>query len=100
MKGLFKECDRPDILGVMLDGENFQLIDREVTVVNFWEIEKGSIFKSRVTEISENLKSRGFIVVFRRILDEHHTESSYDLSVEFFTADEMVWFAQEYKFLT
>ena len=97
LNGKGEENDRPDILGIMMDIEDFQLGSREVGILHLWEIEKGAMDKPRVLQITEANKRAGNIVAFHRPQGTDAYASNVCLPAEHFTKLEVALFNLTYR---
>ncbi len=97
LNGKGKEGDRPDILGVMMDIEDFPLGEREIGIVHFWEIEAGAIEKPRVREIANANRDAGLVIAYHHMLEEDAYRVEIRLSAKHFTLAEATLFDQTYR---
>ena len=83
LNGKGEESDRPDGLKIVMDGTIVNVGDRQIDVVNIWEVEEGAALQARVQQITEALLMQRFAVRHRktvsltvsklRIMDEYFT---------------------------
>ena len=97
LNGLGEESDRPDILGVVMDVEDFHLGVREVAILHLWEIEAGAMNKPRIQQIAEANKNEGNNIVFYHyMLGENDYLNCVLVSMNHFTEEEILVFEETY----
>ena len=63
--GKGKNSDRPDKLGVVMDGRDVSFRGKKIMTVNFWEVEADAILRPRVEQIMIANILAGHIVSYR-----------------------------------
>lgn len=66
LNGRGEDSDRPDILGVMMDAQDFAIGERAIAIFHLWEIEPRALEKPRIQAIIEANKDAGNIVILHR----------------------------------
>jgi len=92
LNGKGEENDRPDLLGVMMDMEDFQLGERTIGILHLWEIKVGAIDSQRVRQIAEVNSNIGIVVVYHSMVGQNDYKAKIRLSREYFTLEEVELF--------
>jgi Fe-S-cluster containining protein len=97
LNGKGEDADRPDILGVIMDIEDFKIENRDVCIVHLWEIEKGAMEKPRVQAIAETNKRGGNIVISHLPQGTEAFVSTISIAREHFSSLDLALFKLTYR---
>lgn len=78
--GRGETSDRPDLVGVVLDFEDYVVLGRSVGMIHAYEIEQGALISDRVKTMLMEYQLLGCIIALHRDIGNGHYDSAIQVS--------------------